>query len=252
MTPSPLWIVPQADLPRRLDSSLAGLTAAVAERRLAELGPNRIHDRPRSRTALLLVRQFTSPIVLLLIGAALSSWLVYDSTDARVILGIVVIVKRLAAIENFGSMDVSCSDKTGTLTEGRVRLRSAVDAAGHESQRVLLHAYLNSTYQTGLLVLHDPIKRDVEAAVRALNGLGVSVKVITGDNALVARQVTVGIGMRSPMVLTARELATTSDDALPVRAANTDVFAEIEPNQKEHIIRALHAQGTWSDTWGTA
>ncbi|HEX6865536.1 MAG TPA: HAD-IC family P-type ATPase, partial [Thermoanaerobaculia bacterium] len=48
-----------------------------------------------------------------------------------------VIVKRLTAIENFGSMDVLCADKTGTLTEGKVRLQSALDPAGSESERVL-------------------------------------------------------------------------------------------------------------------
>ncbi len=62
-----------------------------------------------------------------------------------------VIVKRLAAIENFGSMDVLCSDKTGTLTEGKVRLHSALDIEGNPSDRVFLHAYLNAFFETGLL-----------------------------------------------------------------------------------------------------
>src|SRR4029077_538312 len=60
-----------------------------------------------------------------------------------------VIVKRLASIENFGSMNVICSDKTGTLTEGIVRLQSALDLAGAPSDKVLLHAYLNAFYETG-------------------------------------------------------------------------------------------------------
>ncbi len=60
-----------------------------------------------------------------------------------------VIVKRLASIENFGSMNVICSDKTGTLTEGSVRLQSALDVAGAPSEEVLLHAYLNAFYETG-------------------------------------------------------------------------------------------------------
>jgi Mg2+-importing ATPase len=60
-----------------------------------------------------------------------------------------VIVKRLASIENFGSMNILCSDKTGTLTEGKVQLHSAQDVEGHESERVLLYAYLNATYETG-------------------------------------------------------------------------------------------------------
>jgi Mg2+-importing ATPase len=47
-----------------------------------------------------------------------------------------VIVKRLASIQNLGSMDVLCTDKTGTLTEARIRLERHVDASGHQSQRV--------------------------------------------------------------------------------------------------------------------
>ena len=60
-----------------------------------------------------------------------------------------VIVKRLAAIENFGSMDVLCSDKTGTLTEGVVKLHSALNVDGQESEKVLLYAFLNAFYETG-------------------------------------------------------------------------------------------------------
>src|SRR4029078_6612462 len=59
-----------------------------------------------------------------------------------------VIVKRLASIENFGSMNVICSDKTGTLTEGIVHLQSAVDVEGAPSDKVLLYAYLNAFYET--------------------------------------------------------------------------------------------------------
>jgi len=60
-----------------------------------------------------------------------------------------VIVKQLASIENFGSMNVLCSDKTGTLTEGVVKLQAALDAQGKESEKVLFHAYLNASYETG-------------------------------------------------------------------------------------------------------
>jgi P-type Mg2+ transporter len=57
-----------------------------------------------------------------------------------------VIVKRLASIENFGSMDVLCSDKTGTLTEGIVHLQAALNVEGTPSDKVLFYAYLNAFY----------------------------------------------------------------------------------------------------------
>lgn len=61
-----------------------------------------------------------------------------------------VIVKRLSAIQNLGSMDVLCTDKTGTLTEARIHLERHVNALGKESDRVLQLAYLNSFFETGV------------------------------------------------------------------------------------------------------
>ena len=61
-----------------------------------------------------------------------------------------MIVKRLASIQDLGSMDVLCTDKTGTLTEAKIRLERHVDAQGEESARVLELAYLNSFFETGL------------------------------------------------------------------------------------------------------
>ncbi len=61
-----------------------------------------------------------------------------------------VIVKHLESIQNFGSIDTLCSDKTGTLTSGETTLEGHLDLHGDESDRVLLFGYLNSTYQTGI------------------------------------------------------------------------------------------------------
>jgi Mg2+-importing ATPase len=61
-----------------------------------------------------------------------------------------VIVKRLSAIQNLGSMDVLCTDKTGTLTEARIHLERHVNGLGQESTRVPELAYLNSFFETGL------------------------------------------------------------------------------------------------------
>jgi Mg2+-importing ATPase len=66
-----------------------------------------------------------------------------------------VIVKHLNAIQNFGAMDVLCTDKTGTLTQDRVVLERYVDVTGRPSEDVLRYAYMNSFYQTGLRNLLD-------------------------------------------------------------------------------------------------
>ncbi len=61
-----------------------------------------------------------------------------------------VIVKHLESIQNFGSIDTLCSDKTGTLTSGETKLEGHLDLSGKESERVLLFGYLNSTCETGI------------------------------------------------------------------------------------------------------
>jgi Mg2+-importing ATPase len=66
-----------------------------------------------------------------------------------------VIVKQLDAIQNFGAMNVLCTDKTGTLTQDKIALARHTDVWGHESEQVLEFAYLNSYYQTGLKNLLD-------------------------------------------------------------------------------------------------
>ncbi|WP_343550245.1 magnesium-translocating P-type ATPase [Ralstonia sp.] len=77
-----------------------------------------------------------------------------------------VVVKRLAAIQNLGSMDVLCTDKTGTLTEAAIRLERHVDAQGRDSARVLRLAYLNSFFESGLRSpLDDAIREHKEVDV---------------------------------------------------------------------------------------
>ena len=78
-----------------------------------------------------------------------------------------VIVKRLNAIQNFGAMDVLCTDKTGTLTQNRIILQYHRDIEGYDSGRVLQYAWLNSQFQSGLKNLTD------EAVLAYANGPGV-------------------------------------------------------------------------------
>ncbi|HEX6532059.1 MAG TPA: magnesium-translocating P-type ATPase [Nitrospira sp.] len=68
---------------------------------------------------------------------------------AKRMAGRKVIVKRLSSIEDFGSMNVFCSDKTGTLTEGTMVVHAALNVAGASSDRVLLHAFINASFETG-------------------------------------------------------------------------------------------------------
>ena len=274
-----------------------------------------------------------------------------------------VIVKRLASIENFGSMNVLCSDKTGTLTEGVVQFHSAVDVEGSESEKVFLYAYLNAIYETGFtnpideairkhrpmdlsgyqkldevpydfvrkrlsilvskdgthqiitkgallnvlevcssaevghrvtvdmttvqdqirqrfeelsqkgfrilgvafrelgsvssiakqhetgmtflgfLVFFDPAKKGIVETINKLRQLGVSLKIITGDNRLVAANVSHQVGFPDPKMITGGQIHRMSDEALLHRVNETDVFAEVEPNHKEAIIHALKRAG---------
>ena len=273
-----------------------------------------------------------------------------------------VIVKQLASIENLGSMNVLCADKTGTLTEGTVKLQGALDIQGTPNEKALFYAYLNSFYETGftnpideairahrqfdltcyrkvdevpydfvrkrlsilvvkdeahlmitkgavsnvldvcscveltngcqdianaradidrqckslgddgfrtlglaykrldsisqiskqheagmtflgLLVFFDPRKAGVTEALDDLKKLGITLKLITGDNIHIATSVTRSVLGYEPKVLTGAEVHLLSDDALRARANVIDVFAEIEPSQKERIILALRKSG---------
>jgi len=73
-----------------------------------------------------------------------------------------VIVKRLNSIQNFGAMDVLCTDKTGTLTQGKIVLEKHLDVHGNPSERVLHYGYLNSYHHTGLKNLLDEAILDHE------------------------------------------------------------------------------------------
>ena len=274
-----------------------------------------------------------------------------------------VIVRRLASIENFGSMDVLCTDKTGTLTVGIVSLDGAFDAAGQASCMVKKAAWLNAHFQSGManplddailasnpqmennavkvdeipydftrkrlsvvvkengtcsliskgalekvleecthvaldgndmplndeqlqalharysnwseqgyrvlgvatkqvdeksqysktdetdltfagfLLFLDPPKPEVKETIDHLEKLEVSLKIITGDNKLVTRHTAETIGLASPVIMTGAELDELRDEALWHSAERTNIFAEVDPNQKERIILALKKTG---------
>ncbi|MDD5295359.1 MAG: magnesium-translocating P-type ATPase [Rhodocyclaceae bacterium] len=281
-----------------------------------------------------------------------------------------VIVKRLNSIQNFGAMDVLCTDKTGTLTQDRVILEKHVNIAGEESEHVLEYAYLNSYYQSGLknlldvavlehaevdeklhvarrfskvdeipfdfqrrrmsvvveenrgkhilvckgaveevfavcshtelageilplerqhqgslreivrelnedgfrviavaykeipegqstysvldesaliltgyIAFLDPPKESAAGAIAQLQGYGVSVKILTGDNEVVTRKVCSQVGLSVARVVLGSEIETLSDLELAEVAEGVSVFAKLSPEQKARIIRALHLKG---------
>lgn len=285
------------------------------------------------------------------------------STGAKRMAKLQVIVKRLSSIENIGSMNILCSDKTGTITAGRVNLKDTLDITGNHNDKVLQYAWLNASMQQGFknpidkaiglaykgipnafslkseipydfirkrlsivvkgekenlaitkgalnsilaicsqaeisegklsgisdcrasiqaqyeklsqagfrtlgvaykpvkdpgnftkgdekdmiflgfITLFDPPKPNVENIINKLNTLGVKLKIITGDNALVAKSLALQVGIKDPKILTGGELRKMTKAALIHQALQTDIFAEVEPNQKEHIVSILKSGG---------
>ena len=95
----------------------------------------------------------------------------------------------------------------------------------------------------GFIVLQDPPKADIAQTVQQLQSLGIGLKMITGDNRLVAANVARQVGLSADRILTGSEIRQMSDDALRQQANASSVFAEVEPNQKERIILALKQAG---------
>jgi len=175
------WQRPLDDLLASLRTGPQGLAEAEAATRRAAVGPNTLRPHRERAVILEFLSRFRNPLVLmllvlfvLLVNAALHRP-VFESFLFAVALAVGltpellpmivsvtlsrgairltrhrVIVKRLSAVQDLGAIDVLCTDKTGTLTEGKIRLQYHVDASGRESARVLERAYLNSFFETGI------------------------------------------------------------------------------------------------------
>lgn len=96
----------------------------------------------------------------------------------------------------------------------------------------------------GFIFLYDPAKPNIEETVQELQQLGVQLKLITGDNHLAALNLAKQVGFQHPSLLTGADLYHTSDEALAQKASQVQVFAEMEPFQKERVIRALRKGGS--------
>jgi Mg2+-importing ATPase len=95
----------------------------------------------------------------------------------------------------------------------------------------------------GFLLVYDPPKPGILEHIKELKRLGVSLKIITGDNALVAASLAHRVGLAHPRLITGPELRLMSDTAMIKKVHDAQVFAEVEPNQKERIILALRKAG---------
>ena len=95
----------------------------------------------------------------------------------------------------------------------------------------------------GFISLFDPPKKDVAETIITLKNYGVALKIITGDNKLIAANVMEQLGFKESKIMTGGELLSLSDEEMVLKTPDVDVFAEVEPNQKERIIMSLRKAG---------
>jgi Mg2+-importing ATPase len=217
-----------------IDAAIVAATAAGPDgRRLAELP----YDFKRRRLSVLVAGAdidggSPSPNVMITKGA-LEDILSVCST-ARDAAGKMVDIAPVLA-----SVRAHFSDLSG---QGyRVLGVATRDLAGRDS---LTPADESGMAFEGFLTFVDPPKQDAAATIAELAAIGISVRMITGDNRLVAAHIGHLVGLDATDVMTGDRIAALSDHELADQAARIAVFAEIDPTQKERIIRALRATGS--------
>jgi len=95
----------------------------------------------------------------------------------------------------------------------------------------------------GFMGFLDPAKESAKTAIASLHGHGINVKVLTGDNAIVAQKVCKDVGIEAESYLLGPEIDRLSDEALAEKAATTNLFAKLNPMQKSRIIETIQAAG---------
>ena len=138
---------------------------------------------------------------------------------------------RLIAV---GSRELAKDDLAPVAAKAGAPAPSVADAARLERDLVF----------EGVVLFSDPAKAGVADTVAELARLGVALKVVTGDNELVARHVAGEVGLAVDGVLTGDEMRTLSHPALIARVKRTTIFARVDPDQKLQVIRALHDGGS--------
>lgn len=152
---------------------------SIAESISKDVGETSFEEGVRSVSVLLIKFMFVMvPIVFLINGITKGDWLSALLFSISIAVGLTpemlptlvstnlakgavslsekqIIIKRLNSIQNFGAMDILCTDKTGTLTEDKIVLENYLNVSGKEDKNVLIHGYLNSFHQTGLKNLLD-------------------------------------------------------------------------------------------------
>lgn len=280
------------------------------------------------------------------------------SAGARRMMKKKVIVKKLSSIFNFGEVNILCTDKTGTITEGNIKVKGIVGINGKTNNQIQVYAWLNASLQNGFtnpideaisslnfnlpgydkinevpydfirkrlsvaveyntrrffitkgafvnvldvcsqfqsedlqvkplddsirqkieqqfvfyskqgyrtlglaykelignkvsrqdeqqmtflgyILLEDPLKETTQSSIERLKQLQIKTKIITGDNQHVALNIAREIGIENQIILSGEEMNSLSPESLMVKVVEIDVFAEIEPQQKELIIKAL-------------
>ncbi len=111
------------------------------------------------------------------------------------------------------------------------------------SQKTYHRADESEMVFAGFVMMEDPIKDGILDTIQTLHAQGIKLKIITGDNRLVATHVAKKLNIHPDKILTGPEMEKMSLEALMIRVGGADIFAEIEPNQKERIIQALQKRG---------
>jgi len=133
-------------------------------------------------------------------------------------------------------------DQSAALAKRGIRVL-AVATRQVEQVPTNLHELERDMSFAGYLAFLDQPKADAGEAIATLAGLGVAVKIITGDSKAVTQHLAALVGLRADRVLSGAELHHTSDEALWRLAERTDLFVEVDPNQKERIILAIKKMG---------